>query len=44
LKTVTVDLLDEAGVGDRLHAQGLVHKGINVAFGGNAASDRFLKA
>src|SRR5258708_19073454 len=34
LETVTVDLLDEAGVGDRLHAQGLVHKGINVAFGG----------
>lgn len=34
LETVTVELLDEAGVADRLHAQGLVHEGINVAFGG----------
>jgi p-hydroxybenzoate 3-monooxygenase len=34
LETVTVELLDETGVGDRLHAQGLVHKGINLAFGG----------
>jgi p-hydroxybenzoate 3-monooxygenase len=34
LETVTVEVLDEAGVGDRLHAQGLVHKGINLAFGG----------
>jgi p-hydroxybenzoate 3-monooxygenase len=34
LETVTVDLLDEAGVGDRLHAQGLVHEGINLAFSG----------
>jgi p-hydroxybenzoate 3-monooxygenase len=34
LETVTVELLDEAGVGDRLHAQGLVHKGINIAFAG----------
>src|SRR5438132_1223867 len=34
LETVTVDLLDEAGVGDRLHARGLVHEGINLAFGG----------
>ena len=35
LETVAVDLLDEAGVGERLHAQGLVHKGINLAFGGS---------
>jgi p-hydroxybenzoate 3-monooxygenase len=34
LETVTVELLDEAGVADRLHAQGLVHEGINLAFGG----------
>ena len=34
LETVTVELLDEAGVGDRLHAKGLVHEGINLAFGG----------
>ena len=34
LETVAVDLLDEAGVGDRLHAHGLVHDGVNLAFGG----------
>ena len=34
LETVTVELLGEAGVGERLHAQGLVHEGINLAFGG----------
>jgi p-hydroxybenzoate 3-monooxygenase len=34
LETVTVELLDEAGVADRLHAQGLVHEGINLAFAG----------
>jgi p-hydroxybenzoate 3-monooxygenase len=34
LETVTVELLDEAGVGERLHTRGLVHKGINLAFGG----------
>jgi p-hydroxybenzoate 3-monooxygenase len=34
LETVTVDLLDEAGVGHRLHAQGLLHRGIHLAFGG----------
>jgi p-hydroxybenzoate 3-monooxygenase len=34
LETVTVDLLDEVGVGDRLHTHGLVHKGINLAFAG----------
>ena len=34
LETTTVELLDEAGVGDRLHAQGLVHDGISLAFAG----------
>ncbi len=29
-----VDLLDQAGVGQRLHAEGLVHDGIEISFGG----------
>jgi len=35
LETVTVDVLDDAGASARLHSQGLVHKGINLAFDGN---------
>jgi p-hydroxybenzoate 3-monooxygenase len=34
LEQVTVDLLDAAGVGSRLHAEGLPHDGFNIAFGG----------
>ena len=34
LEQVTVDLLDEAGVGARMHAEGLVHEGIELCFGG----------
>jgi p-hydroxybenzoate 3-monooxygenase len=34
LEQVTVDLLDEAGVGARMHAEGLVHAGIELGFGG----------
>jgi p-hydroxybenzoate 3-monooxygenase len=34
LEQGTVDLLDEAGVGRRLHAEGLVHGGIELSFGG----------
>jgi p-hydroxybenzoate 3-monooxygenase len=34
LEQVTVDLLDEAGVAERLHAEGLPHGGIELAFGG----------
>jgi len=34
LEQVAVDLLDEAGVGARMHAQGLVHGGIELGFGG----------
>jgi p-hydroxybenzoate 3-monooxygenase len=34
LEQVTVDLLDEAGVGERLHAEGLVDDGFVLAFGG----------
>ena len=30
----TVRLLGEAGAGDRMHAEGLVHEGFNLAFDG----------
>src|SRR5690606_3339146 len=30
LEQVTVDLLDEAGVGERLHREGLVHEGFEL--------------
>ena len=34
LEQTTVDLLDEAGVGQRMHREGLVHDGFELAFGG----------
>ena len=34
LEQVTTDLLDEAGVGARMHAEGLVHDGFEMLFGG----------
>lgn len=34
LEQVAVDLLDEAGVGARLHAEGLPHDGFDMCFGG----------
>ena len=34
LEQVTVDLLDAAGVGTRMHAEGLPHDGIELCFGG----------
>ncbi len=34
LEQVAVDLLDEAGVGARMHAEGLVHEGFELAFNG----------
>jgi len=34
LEQVTVDLLEEAGVADRLHAEGLPHGGMELCFGG----------
>jgi p-hydroxybenzoate 3-monooxygenase len=34
LEQVTVALLEQAGVADRLHAEGLVHHGIELSFGG----------
>src|SRR5258706_3568481 len=34
LEQTTVDLLDAAGVGERMHAEGLVHGGYELSFGG----------
>ncbi len=34
LEQTTCDLLDEAGVGARMHAEGLVHDGYELCFGG----------
>jgi p-hydroxybenzoate 3-monooxygenase len=34
LEQVTVDLMDECGVGSRMHAEGLVHQGIELLFQG----------
>ena len=34
LEQTTADLLDEAGVGARMHAEGLVHDGTELSFGG----------
>jgi p-hydroxybenzoate 3-monooxygenase len=34
LEQTTADLLDEAGVGARMHAEGLVHEGFELCFGG----------
>lgn len=34
LEQTTVDLLDEAGVGARLHSEGLAHGGFDLAFDG----------
>lgn len=34
LEQTTVDLLDEAGVGTRMRAEGLLHDGIELSFGG----------
>ena len=34
LEQVTIDLMDEAGVGQRMHAEGLVHGGIEMLYNG----------
>ena len=34
LEQTTIDLLDEAGVGHRMHREGLVHGGFELSFGG----------
>ena len=33
LETVTTDLMDRLGLGDRMNAEGLVHEGFNLADG-----------
>jgi p-hydroxybenzoate 3-monooxygenase len=35
LEQGTVELLDKAGVGERMHAEGLVHDGVELCFDGN---------
>ena len=35
IEQTTVDLLDEAGVGQRMHRDGLLHAGFELCFGGN---------
>ena len=32
LETTTVELLEQAGVGQRMHAEGLIHEGFSIAF------------
>jgi p-hydroxybenzoate 3-monooxygenase len=34
LEQTTADLLDQAGVGERMHREGLLHDGIELSFGG----------
>src|SRR5919205_4693738 len=34
LEQATMDLMDEVGLGSRMHAEGLVHHGVELRFGG----------
>src|SRR3954451_10675229 len=34
LEQATMDLMDEVGLGERMHAEGLVHHGVELRFGG----------
>ncbi|MFZ1151349.1 MAG: FAD-dependent monooxygenase, partial [Xanthobacteraceae bacterium] len=34
IEQVTMDLLDEAGVGARMHADGLIHEGVQICVDG----------
>jgi p-hydroxybenzoate 3-monooxygenase len=43
LEQTTVELLDEAGVGERLHREGLVHDGTQMSFGGKRHQISFRK-
>lgn len=43
LEQVCVDLLDEAGVGARMHREGLMHHGIELLFGGERHRIDFAK-
>jgi p-hydroxybenzoate 3-monooxygenase len=44
LEQGTVDLLDEAGVGTRMHEEGLVHEGIEISFDGDSHRFDFRQA
>ena len=44
LEQRSVDCLDEAGVADRLHEEGMVHHGIELRFGGQRAPHRLHAA
>lgn len=35
LEQIAVDLIDEAGCGERMHREGLIHEGIEIAFEGS---------
>ena len=43
LEQTTVDLLEEAGVSTRLHREGLIHDGTQMAFGGKRYQINFRK-
>ncbi|MEO9296529.1 4-hydroxybenzoate 3-monooxygenase [Devosia alba] len=43
LEQGAVDLLDAAGVGQRMHQEGLIHKGIDLAFDGDMLNINFEK-
>ena len=42
LEQVCIDLMDEAGVGERMHREGLVHGGIDLLFQGERHRSRKL--
>jgi p-hydroxybenzoate 3-monooxygenase len=35
IEQVTMDLLDEVGVGERMHADGLIHEGVQICLFGS---------
>lgn len=43
LEQGTIDLLDAAGVGARMHAEGLIHTGVDLAFDGEMLNINFDK-
>jgi len=43
IEAATVDILDRAGVGARLHREGLLHEGIEISFGGRRHRIDFRK-
>ena len=38
LEQVCIDLMDEAGVGQRMHAEGLVHEGFDMLYEASASA------